>query len=120
VAAATQKRYCIIKFQPSFLDTSLYTRRACCLLARMSLAPRSPLSLQAKDRKVIVTLDLDVRRLAPRTIADARSRDLRIEMLYGEDAGLRLVGIGAVLARWVSEFADAIGADAPFKACSAR
>jgi len=41
-------------------------------------------------------------------------------MLYGEDAGLRLVGIGAVLARWVSGCADAIGAEAPFKACSAR
>jgi hypothetical protein len=74
---------------------------------------------------VNVTLDFDVRRLAPRPIADARStwarsRDLLIEMLYGEDAGLRLAGIGAVLARWVSGCADAIGADVPPKTCSAR
>jgi len=81
--------------------------------------------LQAKDRKANVTLDFDVRPLTPRSIADARStwalsRDLRIETLYGEDAGLRLAGIGVVLARWVSGCADAVGAEAPFKACSAR
>ena len=108
-----QKRYCIIKFQSS------------CLAGANLSGSGGPLSFRAKFRKVDVTLDFDVRRLAPRTIADtrstwARSRGLLIEMRYGEDAGLRLVGIGAVLARWESGCADAIGADVPFKACSAR